>query len=133
MAAQSFKYKRRVLVVDGEAESRTFLCDCLGQWQYEVIQATSGREALDELQRWQVDIVLLDMAMPHMDGAETLREIKQRYRDMTVFMMSALMTPRLRQNLFRWGAHGCLEKPIERASLSLALLSSPSPSGWADS
>jgi CheY-like chemotaxis protein len=133
MVAQSLKYKRRILVVDDEEECRTFLCDCLGQWQYEVIQATSGREALDELPRWPVDIVLLDMTMPQMDGAETLREIKRRYPDMTVFMMSALMTPRLKQHVLQWGARGCLEKPIEQAALSLALLSSPSPSGWADS
>ncbi len=133
MAAQSLKYKRRILVVDDEADSRTCLCDCLGQWQYEVMQAASGREALEKLQRWQVDIVLLNITMPQMDGAETLRAIKRRYSDITVFMMSALMTPRLKQQLLQWGARGCLEKPIEQTSLSLALLSSPSPSGWADS
>lgn len=133
MVAQSLLYKRRILVVDGEADCRTFLCDCLGQWQYEVIQATTGREALNELQRWQVDIVLLDIAIPNIDGAETLREIKRRYPDMTVFMMSTLMTSRLKQQVFQWGAQGCLDKPIEQAALSFALLSSPSPSGWADS
>ena len=133
MAAQSLKYKRRILVVDDEADFRTSLCDYLGRRQYEVIQAASGREALDKLQRWQVDIVLLDMAMPQMDGAETLREIKRRYGDMPVFMMSGLMSLRLKQHLFQWGAQGCLDKPIDHAALSLALLSSPSPSGWADS
>lgn len=133
MAAQSLKCNRRILVVDDDADCRTCLCDRIGHWQYEVIQAASGREALDELQRWQVDIVLLDMAMPHMDGAETLREIKRRYPDMPVIMMSALMTPSLKQQLFQWGARGCLDKPIEQMALSLALLSCPSPSGWADS
>jgi len=48
-----------------------------------MIRATSGREAWNEWQREQVDIVLLDMAMPHMDSAETLREMRWRYPDMT--------------------------------------------------
>ena len=111
MAVQSLQSKRRILVVDDDADCRTCLCDRLDSWQYEVIQVASGMEALEELQHGKVDIVLLDVAMPHMDGAETLRAIKRRYSDITVFMMSAVMTPCLKQQLVQWGARGCLEKP----------------------
>lgn len=133
IAAQLLNNKRRILIVDDEPECRTSLCTCLGQWQYEIIQAASGKEALEKLLRWQVDIVLLDMDMPYMDGNETLRKINRRYRDMSVFMMSGSMTPRLQQQVFQWGARGCLDKPIEKAALSLALMSCPSSSGWSDS
>ena len=122
MASRFLKPKRRVLVVDDDPDVRTFLCDLLSHWRCKAIPAASGWEALEVLQGRPVDVVLLDVAMPIMDGAETLCEIKRLAPDLPVFMMSALMTSNLRQHLCELGAQGYLAKPMEREALAVALL-----------
>lgn len=74
MASKSWRPRHRVLVVDDDPDSRLFVCDLLASRQYEALQAASGWEALEILQRRSVDLVLLDLVMPTMDGIETLRE-----------------------------------------------------------
>ncbi len=78
-------------------------------------------------------MVLLDLVMPTMDGLATLREIRQYDRNLSVFMMSALMTPELGRLMQQKGAQGWLDKPVQRHTLSMALLSIALPSGFADS
>ena len=56
------------------------------------VTAASGLEALDILDHRHVDAALCDVMMPGMDGAETLREIRQRMLALPVIMMSAMMT-----------------------------------------
>jgi CheY-like chemotaxis protein len=133
MASKQWKPRRRVLVVDDDADIRMFLCDLLAHWRYEPVQAASGWETLEVLQHSRVDVVLLDLVMPTMDGLETLHEIKRHYRDLPVIMMSALMTPQLGRQLLSAGAQDWMEKPVQRQALSVALLSVPSLSGCADS
>lgn len=121
MASRSSKRKPRVLIVDDDPDIREFLGDLLTAWHYVVLTAASGVEALEVLERRQVDVVLLDLVMPTMDGTEALREIRRRRPGLPVIMMSALMTPYLRQQCFQSGAQGCLVKPVDRESLALAL------------
>jgi len=121
MASRSSKRKPRVLIVDDDPDIREFLGDLLTAWHYVVLTAASGVEALEVLERRQVDVVLLDLVMPTMDGTEALREIRRRRPGLPVIMMSALMTPYLRQQCFQSGAQGWLVKPVDRESLALAL------------
>lgn len=132
MASKQWKPRRRVLVVDDDPDIRIFLCDLLAHWQCEPVQAASGWEALEIVQRGTVDVVLLDLVMPMMDGMETLREIKRQDCELPVIMMSAIMTPHLRQQLLSHGAQDWMEKPVQRQALSVALLSVPYLSGHAN-
>ncbi len=133
MASKRWMPRRQVLVVDDDPDSRLFLCDVLAHWRYEPVQAASGWEALELLQRSRIDVVLLDLVIPTMDGLETLHEIKRHDRDLPVIMMSALMTSRLGRQLLNEGAQDWMEKPVQREALSLALLLVPSLSGGTDS
>ena len=85
------------------------------------VTAASGLEPLDILDRRNLDMALCDLVMPGMDGAETLREIRQRLPALPVIMMSAMMTPDLRQRLCHIGAQTCLSKPLDRKELALIL------------
>lgn len=122
MASKQWRPGRRVLVVDDDLDTRLFLCDMLAHWRYEPIQAASGWEALEVLQRSRVDVVLLDLVMPTMDGLETLHEIKRHYPDLPVIMMSALMTAQFGRQLLSEGARDWMEKPVQREALAVALL-----------
>ncbi len=66
-----------VLIVDDERAPRKILLRILATEGYELIEAETGRAALIAIEREQVDVVLLDIRMPEMDGIETCRRIRQ--------------------------------------------------------
>ena len=82
--------RRRVLVVDNEEVDRTLLAQRLGGVGFEVLQAASGQAALALLHETKVDAILLDLAMPGIDGWETLRALRrQGLSDAPVAIVSA--------------------------------------------
>ncbi|PIQ88445.1 MAG: hypothetical protein COV72_08270 [Candidatus Omnitrophica bacterium CG11_big_fil_rev_8_21_14_0_20_42_13] len=82
--------KRRILVVDDNPNERAAVERVLLRSGYEVIQATSGREALLILNQRKIDCVLLDHLMPDMDGLEVARQIKkdERLKIIPVIMLT---------------------------------------------
>lgn len=97
------------------------LCEVISSWHCVALLAASGREALDIIDHRHVDAMLCDLVMPGMDGAETLRESRQRLLALPVIMMGAMMTPDLRRHLGEIGAQSCLAKPMDRKELALTL------------
>lgn len=79
----------KILVVDDEPEVVSVLKDFLAIKGYEVQGAISGEEALDILSREKIDLVLLDLKMPGLNGAEIARLIKKKYPDMKVVTLTA--------------------------------------------
>ena len=109
MASRSSRCKPCIPIVDDDPDIRKSTRDVIAFWQCVAVTAATGLEALDILDHRHVDAVLCDVMMPEMDGAETLREIRQR------------MTADLRQHCCHIGAQTCLGKPIDRKELALAL------------
>ena len=68
---------RRVLVVDDDEQLRYVLRETMTEDGYEVEAASNGREALTIIERWQPDLIVLDLMMPVMDG-ETFRQEQRR-------------------------------------------------------
>ena len=78
-----------VLLVDDEVEFVEAFSERLKMRDLEISKAFSGKEALKFLKKNQtVEVVILDVKMPEMDGIETLAEIKKRYPLMEVIMLS---------------------------------------------
>jgi sigma-B regulation protein RsbU (phosphoserine phosphatase) len=67
---------RRILIVDDSAPQRRLLAKMLNRWGYAVTEAASGAEALDVVQRCEVDIILSDWVMPGMSGLEFCRAFR---------------------------------------------------------
>jgi len=80
--------KNRIMVVDDEASIRRSLSDILLDEGYDVILASDGYEALQRLNAVIPDLILLDIWMPGMDGTEILKEIKNRWPDIKVIVIS---------------------------------------------
>jgi diguanylate cyclase (GGDEF)-like protein/PAS domain S-box-containing protein len=80
----------RLLVVDDAAENRELVCKWLGRRGYVAIPAASGDEALRRLEAEPIDLVLLDVVMPDLDGIEVLRRIRARRsaRELPVLMVT---------------------------------------------
>jgi CheY-like chemotaxis protein len=74
---------RRVLVVDDEAPIRELMAEALSRSGCEVVTAASGEEALEQLRRGNLQVMLLDLKLPGMDGVELAKRIK-RERPMAI-------------------------------------------------
>ena len=86
---QADSMQRRILTVDDESMNNKIIAHIMkDEPMYEVVSAESGREALALLEQQSFDLILLDVKMPEMDGIETLRLIKEKYRIPVVFMTS---------------------------------------------
>ena len=101
--------------------AETGLCDLLSLWNCRGIPAASSSDAVEFLRRHPVCGVILDVAMTIIDAVAMLRTVKRVVPDVPVIMMSASMTPELQRHLFMNGANFCLNKPVDRQMLPLAL------------
>jgi PAS domain S-box-containing protein len=108
---------RRVLVVDDEQIVRSQLRRSLELRGYQVREAASGSAALDVLQDYTPDLVVLDMTMRDMDGAEALQRIRQRGIDVPVVLASGYMDQELERKLESSAFQGFLRKPYAIAEL----------------
>jgi two-component system sensor histidine kinase/response regulator len=104
-----------LLIVDDRPENLMVLGAVLGA-NYNLIQAHSGQEALELLEQNTVDVVLLDIEMPVMDGYETTRHIRQmpHYEDIPVILISGVFTedPYIKKG-YEAGAVDYFTKPFD--------------------
>jgi DNA-binding response OmpR family regulator len=77
-----------VLVVDDEPDFLKLIKRRLTKRNLDVDTAASGEEALEFLRNGNVDVVILDVRMPGLDGIETLKEIRKRFRETSVIMLT---------------------------------------------
>ncbi len=104
--------KQSILIVDDELGARQSL-EVILEDDYRVLSAMNGQEALEILQRESIDLVLLDVNMPDMDGLEVLRRVKEIDEDIDVVMVSALNLARKAADAIKMGAYDYITKPYE--------------------
>ncbi len=111
-----------VLVVDDERSNRALVRGALASL-CEVVEAEGGRRALEVLAERPVDLVLLDVMMPEMNGFDTCRAIKERFRErfLPVLLTTALTDQEDRNRGLAAGADDFLGKPIDRRELILRI------------
>jgi DNA-binding NtrC family response regulator len=108
-----------ILVVDDDADIRAVLKDRLDSLNYQVFEASCGREALELLASQDVQMVLLDVVMPDMDGLAVLSEIRKRGLDVTVLMITAFATIERAVQAMKHGAYDFIPKPFEPDHIAL--------------
>lgn len=108
---------RKVLVVDDSDFMRMMLEDILTHHGHTVLQAKGGQECLDLLQSETVDVCLLDIGMPGMDGMEVLRRIKESWSKLKVVMLSALCQESNVRQALQLGADAFVVKPFQPTCL----------------
>lgn len=102
----------RALLVDDENEFLVPLVKRLRRRKIEVRTAASGEEALEKLAGEPVDVVVLDVRMPGMDGIQTLREIKSRDPGVEVIMLTGHASIEVAVEGMELGAFDYLMKPM---------------------
>jgi signal transduction histidine kinase/CheY-like chemotaxis protein len=109
---------RTVLVVDDEPDTVEFERTVLEEEGFRVLSATSGQEALETLGRERVDMVLLDLKMPGMDGLEVCHKIKENpsLREVNVQVVTARSDEPMVKLSYQAGADGYIIKPFDLES-----------------
>lgn len=103
----------RILVVEDDSALAEALSDTLGLSGYEVTWATDGEQALASLEHNPVDMVLTDVQMRPMDGHSLLRQLRHRFHDLPVLVMTAYGTVEQAVEAMKIGAVDYLAKPFE--------------------
>jgi PAS domain S-box-containing protein len=112
-----------ILVVDDEEGVRNVATRLLGSMGFDVITAADGVEALACFRESAVSVraVLMDLTMPHLDGVETFRELRQIDPDCRVVLTSGYNEQEAIQGFLGKGLAGFVQKPFLRADLMNAM------------
>lgn len=108
-----FKTTRYILLVDDEEDFVEMLSLRLKEFGENVLAAYNGEECLQTLGQSEVDVVILDVKMPGMDGIETLQEIKKRFPLVEVIMLTGHGTLESAVQGMKLGAFDFLLKPAD--------------------
>ena len=113
------KAKPVILVVDDQIQNNELLEAYLVPEGYEIIKATSGEEALQKLADNQIDLILLDVMMPGMDGFEVTRRIRQDPKNklMPIILVTALKETEDRIQGIKAGCDDYISKPFDKMEL----------------
>jgi putative two-component system response regulator len=106
------QHDRRCLVVDDEPRLRQALVRLMQLEGFTCFECGSGVEALEILAREPVILVLTDLRMPKMDGAMLLREVRERYPDVAVIMITAVAEVEVAVECLGRGAMDYISKPF---------------------
>jgi len=113
--------QKRILIVDDEKLVRWALTQKCAEFGYQTVEAETGQEALRALQNESVDLVLLDVHLPDLNGIEVLEKLKQAGETRSIIMMTA--DPQLDdvKAALRLGAYDFVSKPLNFDELSITL------------
>ena len=109
--------KIRVLLVDDEEDFVETLAQRLEVRDFEVATALSGADALERLEDREIDVVVLDLQMPGVDGIQVLQEIKDKKPLIEVIMLTGHATVETAIEGMKLGAFDFLTKPTETEEL----------------
>ncbi|MBO7304601.1 MAG: response regulator transcription factor [Clostridia bacterium] len=103
----------RILIVDDDKNIRYVMKEILESNGYVAITAADGAEALDILEREHIDLAVVDIMMPKVNGYELTREIRSFSPDFPILMVSAKQLPEDRKRGFLAGIDDYMSKPID--------------------
>jgi CheY-like chemotaxis protein len=110
---------RRVLIVDDDIRNIFALSSVLEDYGMEIKTADNGRDAITLAHKGDIDVILMDIMMPEMDGLETTREIRKigACKDLPIIAVTAKAMKGDRERCIEAGAWDYLSKPVDREQL----------------
>lgn len=106
---------KKILVVDDEENIRLLYKEELTEEGYDVTLAENGFDAIDIIKKDNIDLVVLDIKMPKIDGIETLRLLKEERRDLPVILCSAY--GEYKQDFCTWASDAYIVKTADLTEL----------------
>ena len=114
--------KTKILFVDDEENyCKAFVRAMRPEKQYDIKTALNGQDALDALKKSPADIVITDMKMPQMDGLSLLKEIRNRYPDIFVIVVTGHASVENAVEAMKLGAYDYMTKPFDFNLITMVL------------
>ena len=110
-----------ILVVDDDKNTRLLMKAVLEAEKYTVTTAVNGVDALDALEKEHIDLVVLDVMMPMMDGYEFTQTLRQNDNNLPILMVSAKQLPDDKRKGFLVGTDDYMTKPIDEVEMLLRI------------
>ena len=108
-----------IMIVEDDTNQRKLMATVLEQYGYNVIQAIDGVDALDQLDKKHVDLIILDIMMPRMDGFEFTETIRQSGSAVPILMVTAKTSPVDKRKGFIIGTDDYMTKPVDEEEMVL--------------
>ncbi len=107
------QFATKIMLVDDEEEFIDLMSQRLETRGLKVIAVTSGEEAVAAVEDRNIDVAVVDLAMPGIDGIETLQQVKAKRPDVEVIMLTGHATVKSGIEAMKHGARDYLEKPVD--------------------
>lgn len=119
-------YKRgvnmfQIMVVEDNKNSRKLFCTVLMNNGFKVIEAENGLDALDKMEHFDVDLIVLDIMMPKMDGYQFTEELRSVNNTTPILMITAKTLPEERCRGFIVGTDDYMVKPVNEKEMVLRI------------
>ncbi len=114
--------RNKILIVDDEPNVCNFLSEFLDYKGFEPTITLSGKEALQQLESEDFDLVLLDIIMPEMNGFEVLERINQMDSKVPVIILTGVKDQNVANDSIEMGAVDFISKPIDLDQLEQSIL-----------
>ncbi|WP_312097652.1 response regulator transcription factor [Niallia sp.] len=111
----------KILVVEDDKNTRKLMCAVLKQHGYQTYDAQDGIEALHVMEKEHVDLVVLDLMMPKMDGYELTRQLRQTWETLPILMVTAKQEPSDKKKGFLVGTDDYMTKPVDEEEMVLRI------------
>ncbi|MGH4124281.1 MAG: response regulator transcription factor [Clostridium sp.] len=110
-----------IMVVEDDKNTRKLMEEVLLQNGYEVILASDGIDALDKMDNHHVDLIILDIMMPRMNGYELTETLRSCNNNLPILMVTAKETPADKKEGFIVGTDDYMVKPIDEEEMILRI------------
>ena len=107
----------QIMVVDDDKNTRLFLRAVLEAENYKVLTAENGEAALDLMHTNHIDLVVLDIMMPKMDGYEFTKALRESNNNLPILMISAKQLPSDKKHGFMVGTDDYMTKPLDEEEM----------------
>ena len=111
----------RILVVDDDRNTRLYLQVTLEEEGYKVFTAENGEDALSVMDREYIDLVIVDIMMPKMNGYEFTRVLRETNNNLPILMVTAKQLPEDKKQGFLVGIDDYMTKPIDEEEMLLRI------------
>ena len=108
-----------IMVVEDDHHTRRLMCTVLERGGYQPIPAIDGEDALAQLDKKHVDLIILDIMMPCMDGYELTRILRENGNTLPILMVSAKQEPSDKRKGFIIGTDDYMTKPVDEEEMLL--------------
>jgi CheY-like chemotaxis protein len=103
-----------ILIIEDDLHSKYYLEKLLGKYDYKIHSEVEGDKALEYISENQkIDLILLDLKIPHIGGFELLKIIKEKYKHICIIVQSAYAMQNEKEKAIQLGCDGFVTKPID--------------------